>query len=148
MIPLTESLLVVSHHCDAHSSEQPGKITSSSKDLHLYLSSSFKVSSYFANLLYFLLASFDSCRYLSTLIWLGVEDGAKQGNKEDMKEPLCMYEWAIRSCLVAHLGFLGSEVKCYFWETMQLLRTVDWKHPPQHSYIFMPERAIVKMSVK
>lgn len=54
MIPLTESLLVVIHHCDAHSSEQPGKITRSSKDLNLYLSSSpFRVSSYFANLLYF-----------------------------------------------------------------------------------------------
>lgn len=54
MIPLTESLIVVIHHRDAHSSEQPGRITTSSKDLDLYLyTSSFRVSSYFANLLYF-----------------------------------------------------------------------------------------------
>lgn len=58
-----ESLLVVIHLCDAHSSPQPGKITGSSKDLgHCLSSSSFRVSSHLANLLYFLLDCFDSCR--------------------------------------------------------------------------------------
>jgi len=54
VIPLTESLSVVIHCRDARSSEQPGSITRSSKDMGLYLSSSsFRVSNYFANLLYF-----------------------------------------------------------------------------------------------
>lgn len=148
MIPLTESLIVVIHHRDAHSSEQPGRITRSSKDLDLY-TSSFRVSSYFANLLYFLLASFDTFRYLRGLnIWLWGRSGADGEKKGYKRASLCMYELTISSCLKAHLGFLVFEVKCYFWETMQLLCTSNWKHQLQHRYTFMPERTIAKMWIK
>lgn len=55
MIPLAENLSVMIHCPDAHSFEQPGKLTRSS--------GSYRVSSEFANFLNFLLACFDSYRY-------------------------------------------------------------------------------------